>query len=1018
MSFNTSAPWHRKSFDRFVSETLPKLLARRMPLVGYEVEPVGEFTCRVRLGVKAASGVIEVEYADVPQPNEEGVFDVEGRRLVVLPTASVSELDVAEMKCVGEQLYDAIEERLGESPRDLPWDESLVRAWLPLTDWITRFLTDSATSQPRSERNWLDRCTQLRRITVLDRTEVVTPGQFGRTCPFETPEGVNIGRILHVAVGAEISEGELVIVDDCPQAALGVTASMVPFIEHTDSNRLLMGCNMMRQWLVPTQIEPAIVQTGNEVDAPDFWCGKNLLTAFVSWGADTYEDAIVISESAAKRLAATEPVEIGDKLSNRHGTKGVVGRILPDDEMPQLEDGTPVEIIFSFMGMHNRLNFGQVREAVMGRIARVKGQPVVVPPFQAPSADELREMLADAGLPESGMETLRMGKNGGPLGRTSTVGWVYWGCTFHVAREKIHAVNARKPEGAYRGNVQGELEYYAYRDAGAYENIVERYSTCSEDRDDAGTLADRVAAGAVEQAGAPSPRFSALVRRLGALGIKAELKDDKLAFRLAEPEGKTLRLAGAVKHPWLRDRDITGIGAFEEVPECNALVEANTRAERILKSGAPECLRRETLELLEVEVREFFGALLSSERVRFHNRVLFSGRTVICPDDDLRIDQLGLAEEIAWTLFGPLVERELKKPDEVKKRTARAEKTLDEIMARSWIILNRAPTFMPTSLLAFHPVRIPEKVIRIHPLVTRLMNADFDGDQAAVFLPVTEAAQREAGEELSVVGHLRRDPELLHWMVPTFEMLWGLATLSLTSEGREEITEKFRFDVQMPAGFMTRDALEAALETVRGRDGLEKTFELLGWIMRRGFDIAKASGASLSPFIAEGLERLPRPETDDPEAWGTYAEEVCESLAAYTDFADDRLGPQVLAVKTGARGSMRQLSVLVGSRGKIGDAWGRIVPSRCGMCEGMTAQEALTCSVGARKGLAKFALQMAQEGYGLQADRQPKGFSVISRAMRAKHPGMVFARAAAREETDPLTDTDSRLFVGLPVTQR
>ena len=257
---------------------------------------------------------------------------------------------------------------------------------------------------------------------------------------------------------------------------------------------------MLRQWIVPPDPEPAWVQTGSEPNVPGFWAGRNLLTAFVSWGADTFEDGIVISESCAQRYSTPHPVEVGDKFSNRHGTKGVISRILPDEEMPHLPDGAPVELLYNFGGLHIRMNFGQVREAVMGRIARAEGQPAVVPPYGAPSAGEIRGRLAAVGLPETGMETLTAGPGGPPLQRPSTVGWVYWGRTSHLSRNKVR----RFVEGPM-GQVQGELENAALKELGAFENLAEYLNTRSSRRPDADTLAVRAAAGPVEQAAPPPP---------------------------------------------------------------------------------------------------------------------------------------------------------------------------------------------------------------------------------------------------------------------------------------------------------------------------------------------------------------------------------------------------------------------------------------------------------------------------------------------------------------------------------
>ena len=250
-----------------------------------------------------------------------------------------------------------------------------------------------SNAQWLDQTNWLAIHTHLRRLVVRAPQRLFAPGQLGRSCPFEVPEGPNMGRIFTIATGATIRDQRLVVLDDRPAATLGLSASMIPFLEHNNVPGLLMGANMLRQWLPPPDPEPALVQTGGEPDAPEFWCGRNLLTAFVSWDGDTFEDGIVLSESGARRLGYPQALEPGDKLSNRHGAKGVVSRILPDDQMPHLADGTPVELLVSFMSLPSRLTFGQVREAVFGRIARAEGRPALVPPFRSPSAAELRARL-------------------------------------------------------------------------------------------------------------------------------------------------------------------------------------------------------------------------------------------------------------------------------------------------------------------------------------------------------------------------------------------------------------------------------------------------------------------------------------------------------------------------------------------------------------------------------------------------------------------------------------------------
>jgi hypothetical protein len=850
------------------------------------------------------------------------------------------------------------------------------------------------------------------------------------------PEGANLGRVFTIALGAEIRDRSLIVVDDRPAAALGLSASMIPLLEHSDPNRLLMGANMLRQALVPPDPEPALVQTGNEPDAPDFWCGRNLLTAFVSWGADTFADGIVVSQSAAVRLGYPAPLEPGDKLSNRHGTMGVVSRILPDDEMPHLADGTPVELAFNFSGLHVRMNFGQVREALLGRIARAEGQPAIVPAFGAPGEAALRARLAQAGLPASGMERLTLGRTGPRLERPSAVGWVYWLRLAHRAQDKLRTW----PSGM---QMLGEPESQALREAGAYETLREalntraaRHSSQPGGRDG---LAARVAAGPVEQALPPTPIFADLERRLQAAGIQAALEADQLTFRFRPPSEDVLKLARPVPHPWLHERLLAEIGAYSAqiqaddmrgwdplappwergAPPAQAMeayklvVEANERAARMVAGQAPPRLVEDALAQLRARVGAYFDALLKPDHLRFGERQLFSASAVIAPGAGLRLDQVGLGDEIAWALFGPLAARRLGDGAAVRERTRPAEEALEEAMADAWVVVHHAPTFAPTALLAFHPVRDPARVVRLPPLACPLLDADFDGDQVAVFLPLTAAAQREAGERLSVAGHLRRDPELVASLVLPPEALWGLASLGLGEAGRREIADLAGTSVEAPRGVITQAALSEAMRDVLHRQGADAALAALERLAQRGFEVVQASGASLSPFLAAGLERPPAPDGDAPGLWEAYVAELAEKILSGTDYADPDLGPQLLAVSVRARGR-QHLPRLIGPRGAMADIRDQPLVVRRSHVEGLAPEELYACAAGARRGLAEWLARWQELSQG-PGDRGESGrFTVLARARRARYPGIVFARAAAIGEVDPLTDADSRFLVGLP----
>ncbi|MFN2131452.1 MAG: hypothetical protein ACK2VD_13065, partial [Anaerolineae bacterium] len=972
MSINVATPWHKRSYERFLQEQLPELLSDRLPLVSYAALPSGTHRCEIHLALASGhNGEVELTYS-IPQPDEEGTFDLEGEPYVVVPTASDEALDEAEIRCAGEQLYAYVEARLGQAPADLTWDAALARAWLPLDTWVDAFLGE--TAQRLDTTNWVSRHTHLRRLLVLQHEHVIASGQIGLVCPFESPEGPNMGRVFTVALGAEIRDGRLVAVDDRPvvrdrpEAQLGISASLIPLIEHDDPNRILMGANMIRQAIVPPNPEPALVQTGNEPDVPGFWTGRNLLTAFISWGADTTADGIVISESCAGRLDYPYPAEPGDKLANRHGTKGVVSRVLPDDEMPHLPDGTPVELIYNFSGLHVRLNYGQEREALLGRIARAEGEPVIAPPFEAPSEDELHERLAAAALPASGMETLTLGVGGPTLARPSLVGWVYWNRLAHLAEPKLHAA----AEGGRQ--LQGVLECQALLEVGAYENLRETLNTRAARRPDAGTLVARIEAGPVVQAGPPTPMFAELVRRLRVAGIEAALEGDQVAFRFAPQKDGALQLARPVPHPWLRERELDAIGPSGAVeaderhvagivyPQDRSgsgalsaararLVEANERLARMLDSRAPERLVEGAAAGLEARVRAFFDLLLTPQQLRFFERQLFSGRAVLAPGSGLQLDQVGLPEEMAWALFGPLVVQELGSEDAAAARDEDAARALDAVMARSWVIVHRAPVLSPTALLAFHPRRGPGPAIRLHPLACKLLDADFDGDQAAIYLPLTEGAQAEAGEKLSVAGHLARDPSLVEALLPPPEALWGLASLGLDEGGLDEIAALAGGEVGAPNGAINERTLGEAMRALLRREGVDALLTAAQRLMARGFEAVRASGASMSPFLGEGLALPSQPGTEEVEAWRAYVEELTAMLLSRADYQDLNLGPQLLAIQTRERGRS-QLVALLGPK-ILTDLEGRPVIARHSSVEGVTAEELYTWIVGARRGLAQ-----------------------------------------------------------------
>jgi len=1035
MTPTPAAPWHLATYETFITSTLPDLLASRVPLDGYSVERVDDYHCKVELSLKIQNGILDLVFGNVPAPDEHGAFFVDGPReklggyRTVVPTPDGFDLSTATIMCVGEQFAEYVEARLGEAPDDLAWDQKLAEAWLPITGWLDTFLRTQPTSQLIQSTNWLDRTTHLRRITLIPLVDdvrilgidrIIAPEDaasavtVGLACPIIMPEGPNVGRIVDVARGAEIRDGRLVRIagaDDAdPSLQLGWSGSMIPFIEHSDTGRLLMGGNMMRQWIAPRNTtglpsvstaqtypddwadtltnpsgpkpEPALVRTGTEPDDPDFWAGYNLLTAFIMWDGDTFEDGIVLSDSAASRMAFPRPVDMGDKLSTRHGFKGVVSRILPDAEMPALPDGTAADIIVSPTSLISRIIFGQLREAVMGRIAHAEGLPAIVPAYQAPSAADLKARLKKAGLPEDGMETLTLA--GKALPHRSTVGYVYWGRLTHLSGDKITARPRRFTEH----------QYTALKGLKAFATIGDILGRASE-------------------AGSVVPTLDRVAEKLSAAGINVERVGESVTFSTNGTDGYAL--AAPIPHPWHPDVDLKAVPKGEG-ELYDAVVAADQRVKR-LGTAAPESLRTSALERLETAVAFYLDASLSPDDLLIDTRVPDSGQAVIAPGPELALDQIGLPRDLAWELFGEDVATDVGK-DAVSRRTKEATSRLETIAASTHLFVHKSVHRTPTSIFAAYSVLIDEPVIRIHPMHCSLIDADFDGDQVGVFRPRSKEAIKECAERLSVAGHLRHTPSALRILISRpHGISWGLTQLARTAGGRKQIEEIAGEPID--DRYYGKGSYLALLERIFEREGvsdegLAHTFAAFDGLMRLGFEACKGSGVSVNPFLGARLDLPDVPTSDDPELSHIYREELIATLNQETDPDDDDVGTFNTFRLTSTRGSDAQYALYFGAHGLIRDASGEAIDVRHGYIEGLTVSETIAHSAQTRAGIANALREMA----GLS--RRPlqgrnSSYGVFARARNSDSPGVVFARAAARGEVDQLEDVDARFLCGLLV---
>jgi len=684
----------------------------------------------------------------------------------------------------------------------------------PLQARIKEFFTANQLSQFMNQENVMAEVEHLRILSALGpggltreraglEVRDVHTSHYGRVCPIHTPEGPNIGLILHLSTYAKINEfgiietpyvkvkngkitsevvylnaleeekfniahagidydekgnimddkveariktnpgmiskNEIDFIDVATNQAFSVATSMIPFLEHDDAHRTLMGSNMQKQALPCIIPEAPLVATGMEelasrdsgrlivaevsgvvsyVDAKKITVkdekgkdhtyplitfsrtnnfsifhqrpsvsmgehvtkgqvladtsttdngqialGQNALVAFMSWGGANYEDAIILSEKLVKEskftsiyvtefvcnvrdtklgpeittrdipnvgenklkdldedgiivvgaevrendilvgkitpkgeteltpeerllrsiftekardvkdtslrlehgkrgrivgvkifsrdqghnlesgiikrivveIAQIRNISVGDKLAGRHGNKGVISVILPEEEMPFMADGTSVDVILTPLGVPSRMNLGQILEMHLGYAAHTLNYQAIVPPFSSASVTEIKAELVKAGLPESGKVTLYDGRTGDAFDQDVAIGYMYMLKLHHMVEDKLHMrsigpyslITQQPLGGKAQGGGQrfGEMEVWALEGHGAAYSLREMLTIKSDDIVGRSQTFDAIIKG--QPIGEPNvpASFNVLLNYLRGLALDVDLKN-------------------------------------------------------------------------------------------------------------------------------------------------------------------------------------------------------------------------------------------------------------------------------------------------------------------------------------------------------------------------------------------------------------------------------------------------------------------------------------------------------------
>ena len=238
-------------------------------------------------------------------------------------------------------------------------------------------------------------------------------------------------------------------------------------------------------------------------------------------------------------IAQKRKISVGDKMAGRHGNKGVISRILPEEDMPFMPDGTPVDIVLNPLGVPSRMNLGQVLEVHLGAAARMLGIKVATPVFDGATEEDIEELLKKAGLREDGKTILYDGRTGEPFDKPITVGVMYMLKLHHLVDDKIHARSTgpyslvtQQPLGGkaqFGGQRFGEMEVWALEAYGAAYTLQEILTVKSDDVVGRVKTYEAIVKGEnIPEPGVPES-FKVLIKELQSLGLDIRLysQDDK-----------------------------------------------------------------------------------------------------------------------------------------------------------------------------------------------------------------------------------------------------------------------------------------------------------------------------------------------------------------------------------------------------------------------------------------------------------------------------------------------------------
>lgn len=494
------------------------------------------------------------------------------------------------------------------------------------------------------------------------------------------------------------------------------------------------------------------------------------------------------------------------------------------------------------------------------------------------------------------------------------------------------------------------------------------------------------------------------------------------------------------------------------------VINRNNRLRKLTELGAPDVILKNEKRMLQESVDTLISGDVRSNRPGYQNasrkklksladvlkgkqgrfrqnllgkRVDYSGRSVIVVGPELEMNECGLPKRMALTLFKPFVIGKLIEEERaynvkhaekiIEERTKEVWDTLDEVIDGKYVLLNRAPTLHRLGIQAFRPVLIDGKAIRLHPLACTAFNADFDGDQMAVHLPLTLEAQAEARELMVTSKNMLNPSNGEPIVAPSQDMILGCYYLTRIDEGESKYIYangddacvaydnkiitlhtpiKLRVDGKIYDTTYGRylfneilpEEFEYVNETVGKKQakrilsqsfdmfGSEETAYLADAIKNIGYKYSTESGLTVSIFdmhipdekhtlVEEGEEKIKSIQKAFWHGLLTEDERYAQSIGIWSNIKSriekemkaefDEQNPIYNLIDSGARGNWGNVTQLCGMKGLVVSPTGKTIelPIKSNLKEGFSTLEYFIATHGGRKGKADTALKTAQSGY-------------------------------------------------------